>query len=88
MKHLHTYQRLKSNKKRYKCIHPDCNHISFKELILGKRASCNGCLNAFILDKSSLRLASPKCENCRKARKIKDTVPLISQQGLENILKL
>lgn len=70
LNHLHTYERIRRNKNRYRCIHPRCTHFSTKELIIGKSALCTLCQNEFILDAYALSLKSPRCEKCRR-RKVK-----------------
>lgn len=64
MKHLHTYQRVKTGV--YRCLHPDCSHYSKVEFIRGKRASCI-CGKSFLLTKEALRLKNPHCETCGKS---------------------
>lgn len=63
--HAHTYERVRTDTKLYRCIHPDCYHIIPKELMKGKRSTCI-CGNEFIITQKSLRLKNPHCESCSK----------------------
>lgn len=52
------------------CVLPSCSHyIRMKsklscQLLKGKEAICNRCDGKFLLDKRSLRMAEPCCEDC------------------------
>lgn len=67
MKHLHTYQKLKSRPETFRCLHPDCTHTQKYELLIGKRAACV-CGEAYFLDERILRLKTPHCEKCTRKR--------------------
>jgi len=68
-KHLHTYKQVRAGSNQFKCIHPECTHLSTKDLIKGNLALCNGCANEFILTGEALRRVYPKCSNCIKGSK-------------------
>lgn len=66
---LHIYERSKSNKNIYRCIHPLCPYYQKKEFILGKLAECPSCHRGFILDRIQLRNKRPRCVKCSKSTK-------------------
>lgn len=74
-KHTHRFQRINIGQKGkiylvMKCIKPGCSHyvpMSSKSnciLLKGQIGECNKCLNDFILNKRSLRMAKPICDDC------------------------
>ena len=79
--HIHRYRRVNigTNGKEYfvmRCTKPMCKHYTAMAtklsapLLMGNIAECNRCFERFILDKRSLRQASPCCADC--VRKVKD----------------
>lgn len=74
-KHIHTYERSKTNAKIYRCIDPDCSHYHNVEFLVGKRALCNKCKEAFVLDRAQLigkaSVKHPLCLNCSNSAKAK-----------------
>ena len=68
---FHEYERSKSNKEIYRCIHPECTHYHRREFLIGKKAICPKCKKPFILDKVQLRNKLPVCEFCSKSPKAK-----------------
>ena len=67
--HLHVYRRIKGSKTMYVCDHPDCTHRMTREYLVGKRALCPKCNQAYEIKRSSLTLARPHCENCTREKK-------------------
>lgn len=71
--HLHTYQRVGRNgSKRYRCTDPHCTHVSYKDLLEGKAASCPECGREFILDSYCFKLKVPKCPECSNEKRRKE----------------
>ena len=68
---LHEYERSKSNKEIYRCVHPDCHHYKRREFLLGKRAQCFKCKSSFILTRLQLNNFHPVCEYCTKSPRAK-----------------
>lgn len=68
-RHVHRYIRVKGRRGRirYKCAIPGCPHILEPEVVLGRFALCNFCPATFVMNKESLTLAKPRCEDCRKS---------------------
>lgn len=73
--HIHLYKKLnlvsKYNQLKGKppylvfiCIKPDCNHRIPLDQALGKLCECNRCGNEMILDKITIGLVKPHCQNC------------------------
>ena len=61
----------------FRCIKPACNsHIPVNRA-LGKLAECNRCNNPFILDKETVQLAKPHCQDCIE-RKVKPIIDDLS----------
>jgi hypothetical protein len=81
-KHVHKYVRIKlgRNKDRikYKCNLPGCPHYLEPELAVGRIALCNSCNEEFVMNKESIRLAKPHCDNCGKGSKKKDKINTIA----------
>ena len=70
-KHLHTYERHRKRKNLYRCIDPDCTHVTDKDMLQGKRAMCK-CGEEFILSRYDLNyLKTPRCENCSNTQDAK-----------------
>lgn len=69
---IHEYERSKTNKNIYRCLHPDCNHHRHKEFLLGKRATCHKCKSPFILSKTQLANKWPVCGGCTRSPKAKE----------------
>lgn len=75
--HLHTIERSISNKKVYRCIHPECTYFARVDFIIGKKMVCK-CGNEYFVERDQLiknNLKTPKCLACtgsKKATKIKD----------------
>ena len=82
--HLHRYKRanLSRNGGEYlifRCTKPICSHYVAVELAEGKLSECNRCGEAFIMDKTSVRLALPHCLSCTKTKINSTDVNLISE---------
>ncbi len=83
--HLHRYKRTNLSRqqgKEYlvlKCTKPLCSHYVPLTLAEGKLAECNVCGEAFILDKTAVRLAKPHCPNCTKRKINVENVDLIAE---------
>ncbi|SRR6266498_2737814 len=76
--HLHEYQRSVSSIEIYRCMHPDCNHYTRREFIVGKRALCHKCKQPFIMTQKQLKagqkvrgILHPTCIFCSKSKKAK-----------------
>lgn len=75
MNHLHRYERHKTRKDIYKCVHPECTHYNSADMIVGKKAECSKCGNPMIIDKiQALRyknkhLTCLDCSNSKQAKK-------------------
>lgn len=82
---LHIYERSKTSKKVYRCLHPDCHHYNFAALLLGKRAECAKCKEPFILDAKQLKNKLPVCEFCSRSAKSK--VLNVGRSFLETIFQ-
>lgn len=67
-KHLHLYERSKTNRNVYRCVDPDCTHYHQRAYLIGKRALCY-CGSPFILTAMQLRNARPVCPKCARNRK-------------------
>jgi len=74
-KHIHTYERSRANPKVYRCIDPDCTHYHSAEFLVGKRALCNKCQEAFVLERAQLvgknSVKRPLCLNCSNSARAK-----------------
>ena len=74
IKHIHLYRRMdlsNSPEKEYlvfKCIKPLCSHYIRVELAFGKLCECNRCHEPMILDKETVQLARPHCQECIKRK--------------------
>ena len=85
-KHIHEYQRSRSNKLIYRCVHPDCTHYTQKEFLEGKRALCRKCKDPFILTADQLKNLNPVCLNCsksKKAERVQDMAEVLSGLFME-----
>ena len=80
---LHEYERSKSNKEIYRCVHPDCHHYKRREFLLGKRAQCFKCKSPFILTRLQLKNFHPVCEYCTKSPRAKES--LIAKELVEKL---
>lgn len=67
-KHIHEYSRSRTNKKIYRCVHPECTHYNQKEFLEGKKARCRKCHQPFILDKTQLKNKDPRCLKCSASK--------------------
>jgi len=83
-KHIHMYKRenLTRNPEKkpymvFRCIKPTCNHHIPLDRALGKIAECCRCNEPFIIDKETIKLAKPHCQNCFK-RTEKPTIDLLA----------
>ncbi len=77
LKHLHKYQRSKTNRNYFRCVDSDCTHRDSKDSIDGKNARCPSCGGTFQLDREALRRRDPKCLNCsntKQARAMKERI--------------
>lgn len=84
LKHVHTYERSKLNKKTYRCVgDPTCTHFARRELLIGKLAKCPECEREIILTSALLDLSKVICDSCRKdtrgGRRLKRTIPLLEE---------
>ena len=80
-KHIHEYERSKTNKNVYRCVAPDCSHYHSREYLLGKRARCGKCKEPFLLDRFQLINKIPVCSRCTRSKKGKKI------QRIKNILE-
>ncbi len=64
--HVHRLKRVtaRTGTKTYFCTLPDCSWRGAPEFQLGKRSICNRCGKEFILNKYSITLEKPHCEDC------------------------
>ena len=84
LKHYHTYKKVRQGSNQFRCQHPECSHLTVKDLIEGKKAICNGCAKEFILDNEALKRIYPKCSDCIDlGRKI---APRIEEDIVEEII--
>lgn len=60
------------------CQKPACNHHVPINRALGKLCECNRCHNPMILDKETVNLAKPHCQDCI-VRKVKPDVDKLSE---------
>lgn len=78
--HIHKYKRRKypTGTEFFFCCKPgqQCYHKIECSLALGKPCECWVCGKEFNLDEYAVRLAKPRCVNCRKH---KDGTPLVPQ---------
>lgn len=65
----HIYQRSRTNKTIYRCIHPTCSHYIKRELLEGKKAQCPKCKGLFLIPWQQLKNRTPVCEYCTKSPK-------------------
>src|SRR5690348_6253575 len=79
--HYHIYERVLSDKGRFRCIDPDCTHHESKERIVGKNAVCSQCGKIFVLSKGSLNLRCPICGECHVLGS-KPKMPLVTVSDL------
>jgi len=82
-KHLHMYKQVRSGSSQFKCIDPECTHLSTKSLIKGNLAICNGCAKEFVLTTEALRRVYPKCNNCIKGNT--DSIESIEEEIQKNV---
>jgi len=68
----HEYERSKSNKEIYRCLHPKCTHYKKREFLIGKEAICHKCKNTFILTLIQLKNKIPVCDYCTKSPKAQE----------------
>ena len=68
----HIWERVKTKKHLYRCIHPDCPTYKNKEMLTGKRAECPKCHELYILTYEKLRNKLPTCDMCSKSPKAKE----------------
>jgi len=47
---------------------PNCTHYLPKKMVLGHVSLCNICNNPFVMDKHAMRLAKPRCNDCRQTK--------------------
>ncbi len=48
----------------FTCTKPACNHHIPVHRAIGKIAECNRCHNPFVIDKETVQLAKPHCQDC------------------------
>ena len=66
----------------YACALPDCSHYVHEEaaqLLIGKVSKCNYCFKPFIMDKTSIGLARPRCQDCKKQTVKQDKIALVNE---------
>lgn len=81
LNHIHQFKRLR--KGLYKCDDPYCTFTAEVKLIRDKASKCNACGKEMILTREILRLAIPKCDDCRDT---KDTrMKKAAKELLENL---
>lgn len=84
LEHIHTYVR--RNRTQYRCAHPDCTHYMLKSDLLGKRTVCGVCNTiTFMLSRSDLRRAVPRCIDCSntlEAKKLKEKKLILEELGI------
>lgn len=66
--HVHTYQRLKSNKRKFRCSDKYCTHVADREMLLGKACLCNLCGKEFVLTGDDLKYSKPRCLLCKNTK--------------------
>lgn len=64
---IHEFERARSSKTTYRCIHPRCNYKYQREFLVGKAALCHKCKNIFILTWKQLRNKYPVCDFCTRS---------------------
>lgn len=76
--HIHQFRRhnYKNGEQIYFCV-LDCNFKVNVKLALGKQNICWICGKAFVLNEYSIRLAKPRCNNCRNVKIDKETKQLV-----------
>lgn len=86
LKHSHTYKRRDSNHGYYFCIHPKCSHVSPKDVLEGKLATCPECFKEFKIVKKDLtrKKVYLRCEDCKKGCERKEK---IQEVNLEDMMK-
>jgi hypothetical protein len=67
--HIHTYRRIKGDKRRMMCIDPDCSHTKPIAELWGKRSRCPRCREPWIMEATDLRWVLPTCPSCRNSEK-------------------
>jgi hypothetical protein len=55
LKHVHEYERSKTNQRIYRCIHPECTHFIKRDLLIGKNVVCSKCKEIFPARQNQLR---------------------------------
>jgi hypothetical protein len=87
--HIHSYIRF--SKTQYRCADPYCSHLNTIDKLLGKVSRCPICkITDFVLSRSDLKLAKPRCINCsqtKSAREFKENKQVIKDK-LGNELNL
>lgn len=83
--HIHTYVKFKSRPGYFRCAAPDCTHFLIKEAVKGKYSLCPDCGRQFIIDTDNIRLAKPRCLNCRDSKKAKAFK--VGQEALSKIVR-
>lgn len=80
-KHYHVYKRtnLTKNKKVktyyvYKCTETGCVHYVPVSQAIGRVAKCPMCGDIYEIDKRSVRLASPHCNDCYSTNKDEELI--------------
>lgn len=72
--HIHKYKKVNLSRDKddpffvFKCIIPTCTHYISVKLAEGKLCICNRCGEPMILNKVSVTLTKPHCNNCTKRR--------------------
>lgn len=82
-RHTHKYIRVKGRRGRirYKCSIPGCPHVLEPEVAVGRFSICNHCGDTFVMNKESVTLAKPRCENCRKSPRKENRAKILELLG-------
>ncbi len=92
LRHVHTYERVRGNKNKYRCIDAECFHSSMREYLVGKLALCPLCKGEYTLSREHLYYNShsrPKCLNCsqtKRAKEFQKTKGLVSSLFLPSLI--
>lgn len=75
--HIHSYERIRGktgSNTRYRCIDPDCTHVTLMNLLPGKRAICSIChLNEILITPEDLRRKHFRCLDCSNTKAAAET---------------
>ena len=71
LNHIHQYERSRSNKSIYRCIHAQCSHYQRVDFLIGKESECPKCHETFIMTEKQLikmKVKMPVCLGCSNAK--------------------